>query len=132
MIGFHELHGAQSESCQPIALGFEAGAETYVETQSRPSIAEGIAVSHPIRSRAVLSAARESGGGIYAVSEDAISAAHAKLARTGLYVEPTTAAAPALLDELIGRGIIRDGEKVVVVLTGSGLKAGELIARMRD
>jgi threonine synthase len=126
------LYGAQSESCQPMALGFQAGTETFVETESKPSIAEGIAVSHPIRSREVLAAARESGGGIYAVSEAAISVAHAKLARSGLYVEPTTAAAGALLDQLIERGAIRPGERVVVILTGSGLKAGELISRMRE
>jgi threonine synthase len=126
------LYGAQSESCQPMALGFQAGAEVYLEAESRPSIAEGIAVSQPIRSREVLAAVRESEGGIYAVSEDAISDAHDKLARTGLYVEPTTAAAPALLDQLIARGTIRVGEKVVVILTGSGLKAGELIAHMRE
>jgi threonine synthase len=126
------LYGAQSESCQPMALGFQAGTETFVETESKPSIAEGIAVSHPIRSREVLAAARESGGGIYAVSEEEISIAHAKLARSGLYVEPTTAAAGALLDQLIERGNIRSGERVVVILTGSGLKAGELISRMRE
>jgi threonine synthase len=126
------LYGAQSESCQPMALGFQAGTETYVETESRPSIAEGIAVSHPIRSREVMAAARESGGGIYAVSEEAIGIAHAKLARSGLFVEPTTAAAGALLDQLIEQDTIRAGERVVVILTGSGLKAGELIARMRE
>jgi threonine synthase len=126
------LYGAQSESCQPMARGFQAGTDTYVETESKPSIAEGIAVSHPIRSREVLAAARESGGGIYAVSEEAIGIAHGKLARSGLYVEPTTAAAGALLDQLIEQGIVRAGERVVVILTGSGLKAGELIARMRE
>jgi len=126
------LYGAQSESCQPMALGFQAGAETYVEAESKASIAEGIAVSHPIRSREVLAAARESGGGVYAVSEAAIGLAHDKLARTGLYVEPTSAAAGALLDQLIEQGTLRVGECVVVILTGSGLKAGELIARMRE
>lgn len=126
------IYGAQSESCQPMARGFQAGAETYIEAESKPSIAEGIAVSHPIRSREVLAAARQSGGGIYAVSEEAIGVAHEKLARSGLYVEPTTAAAGALLDQLIDQGIIRAGERVVVILTGSGLKAGELISRMRE
>jgi threonine synthase len=126
------IYGAQSESCQPMARGFQAGAETFIETESKPSIAEGIAVSHPIRSREVLAAVRQSGGGVYAVSEEAIGVAHEKLARSGLYVEPTTAAAGALLDQLIDQGAIRAGERVVVILTGSGLKAGELISRMRE
>jgi len=33
---------------------------------------------------------------------------------------------------LLSDGTIRDGERVVVILTGSGLKAGDLIARMRE
>jgi threonine synthase len=112
--------------------GVQGGADTYVSVPSKPSIAEGIAVSHPIRSRELLAAVRETGGGVYAVSEEAIAAAHERLSRTGLYVEPTTAAAPALLDQLLSDGTLRDGERVVVILTGSGLKAGDLIARMRE
>jgi threonine synthase len=91
-----------------------------------------IAVSKPVRSRELLAAVRESKGGIYAVSEAAIAEAHERLSRTGLYVEPTTAAAPALLDQLLANGTIAKGENVVVILTGSGLKAGELISRMRE
>lgn len=126
------LYGAQSEACQPVAKAFEAGADTFLEAESLPSIAEGIAVSRPIRSRELLAAARESGGGIHAVSEEAIASAHDRLSHTGLYVEPTTAAAPALLDQLLAEGKIKAGENVVVILTGSGLKAGELIGKMRE
>jgi threonine synthase len=126
------LYGAQSEACQPVAKAFEAGAGVFVETESMPSIAEGIAVSKPIRSRELLAAVRKSKGGIYAVSEAAIAEAHERLSRTGLYVEPTTAAAPALLDQLLANGTIAKGENVVVILTGSGLKAGDLISRMRE
>ena len=66
-----------------------------------------------------------------AVTEDGIARAHALLARRGLYVEPTSAAAAALLDQLVERRDVQAHERVVVILTGSGLKAGELIARMR-
>jgi threonine synthase len=126
------LYGAQSESCAPMARAFETGAETYVEVETHASIAEGIAVSRPVRSRALLAGVRESGGAIRAVSEASIAAAHGRLARSGLYVEPTAAAAAALLERLIEEGAIRAGDKVVVILTGSGLKAGDLIARMLE
>ena len=62
--------------------------------------------------------------------EASIAVAHDELARSGLYVEPTSATAAALLERLIGDGTIGGTDKVVVILTGSGLKAGELIARM--
>jgi threonine synthase len=125
------LYGGQSENCQPNARAFETGAETFVEVETKPSIAEGIAVSRPVRSRELLAGVRESRGGIHAVSEAAIAAAQDQLARQGLYVEPTSATAAALLDRLIREGRIRAGEHVVVILTGSGLKAGELLTKMR-
>jgi len=124
------LYGAQSQSCEPLARGFAAGAETYLQVESRASLAEGIAVSEPIRAPALLRAARETGGGIYSVTERAIGVAQQRLARQGLYVEPTSATAAALLEELLARGAVRSGETIAVILTGSGLKAGELIAQL--
>jgi threonine synthase len=126
------LYGAQSENCAPLARAFEASAQDYVPIESKPSIAEGIAVTKPVRSPELLRSIRESGGGIYAVPEDAIARAHDKLARRGFYIEPTTATAAALLDKLIREGVIKPSDKVVVILTGSGLKAGDLISRLHE
>ncbi|MBI3067460.1 MAG: pyridoxal-phosphate dependent enzyme [Betaproteobacteria bacterium] len=67
-----------------------------------------------------------------AVSEDEIVTALAALAKKGLYVEPTSAAAAAGLTRLIERGAIRDGESTVLVLTGSGLKASEKIGELLE
>jgi threonine synthase len=80
--------------------------------------------------REVLAAVRESGGTIVAVSEAEIGAALAGLARKGLYVEPTSAAAAAGLSQLIANGEVRAGERTVLVLTGSGLKAGDRIGAL--
>jgi threonine synthase len=126
------LYGAQSESCAPLAQAFAINAPRYVEIDSRPTIAEGIAVSRPVRSEALLHAVRQTGGGLYAVSEEEIASAHDKVARRGFYVEPTTASAVALLDKLLMKGEFGANERVVVLLTGSGLKAGELVARIRE
>jgi threonine synthase len=126
------LYGAQSVNCQPLALAFSRGSDTYAEVEPSPSIAEGIAVSRPVRSREVLAGVRESGGAVIAVTEEEIAQAHALLAKRGLYVEPTSAAAAALLDRLIESRDILPHEKAVVILTGSGLKAGELIGKMGE
>jgi threonine synthase len=70
---------------------------------------------------------------VVAASEDEIGAATLALARQGLFVEPTSAAAAAGLTKLIDASAIRPSERVVVVLTGSGLKAvtriGDLLER---
>ena len=124
------LYGAQSESCEPIAKAFAAGAETFVPIESRPTIAEGIAVSRPVRSRELLAAVRETSGAVRSVPEEAIADAHLRLARRGIYVEPTTATTVALLDKLLEEGEVRPHERIVVILTGSGLKAGDLISKL--
>jgi threonine synthase len=61
------------------------------------------------------------------VDDEAIVAATLALARTGLYVEPTCAQALPALQSLIAEGRILRGETTVMVLTGSGLKAGPRI-----
>jgi threonine synthase len=101
-----------------------------VPTEIKPTVAEGIASSKPTRVREVLRAVRDSGGSIVAVSEDEIGAALAKLARQGLYVEPTSAAAAAGLSQLVASGAITPQQTTVLVLTGSGLKAGSRIGEI--
>jgi threonine synthase len=65
---------------------------------------------------------RAAGGRALAVSEEEIQEAQAELAQSGLYVEPTAALGPAGLRRLLVAGFFREGETVVVPLTGSGLK----------
>jgi threonine synthase len=47
-----------------------------------------------------------------------------------LYVEPTSAAAAAGLSRLVAAAAIGANERTVLVLTGSGLKAGERIGEL--
>jgi threonine synthase len=121
------IFGVQAANCAPYFNAYAAGGEALVATEVRPTIAEGIASSKPTRVREVLRAVRSTGGAIVAVSEGEIGAALGKLARGGLYVEPTSAAAAAGLSQLIASGAIAPEQCTVLVLTGSGLKASERI-----
>ena len=78
----------------------------------------------------MLRAVRESGGTIVAVEEAEIVQALRDLARRGLYVEPTAAAAAAGLTRLLASGVIRAQERSVLVLTGSGLKASATVGEL--
>ena len=64
------------------------------------------------------------------MTEEEIVAAVRDLASTGLYAEPTSAAAAAAYSRLLTTGIIKPDEKTVVVLTGSGLKATQRIGEL--
>jgi len=124
------LFGVQAANCAPYYEAYKAGVDHLVPTAITATVAEGIASSKPTRVREVLAAVRDSGGSIAAVTEEEIVAALGALARMGLYVEPTSAAAAAGLSQLLRGGAIRRNETTVLVLTGSGLKASERIGQL--
>ena len=65
-----------------------------------------------------------------AIPEAGIVAALKRLARTGLFVEPTSASAAAAIDELVLRGAIAPAERTVVIVTGTGIKAASLMTEL--
>jgi threonine synthase len=122
------IFAVQPAHCGPIAAAFLAGTDAEVETPIQPTVAEGTAIAKPIRRREVIAALRDSRGGAVLVSEDSIEASLFDLARTGVYVEPTSAQAVAGLATLLAQGTIGPDETTVLVMTGSGLKATGRIA----
>jgi threonine synthase len=124
------LFASQPLNCSPLDASFIAGLDTPVQREVRKTMAEGTAIKHPLRLRQMLAAIRETGGRTVAVPEEGIVAALKRLAMTGLFPEPTSASAAAALDELGRCGAIRSGERTVVVITGTGIKASALIAEI--
>ncbi len=138
-IGFRELlaaglvervpaiHGVQARRAAPYLAAWEAGSAAPVPIDAQPSIADGITSAKPVRLTEVMAACRESGGGLLGVTEPEIIAAMRALHRSGYFVEPTTAAGAAGLTQLLASGRIGAAESVVLVLTGTGLKAVDAI-----
>jgi threonine synthase len=122
------LFAVQPANCGPIAASFLAGTDAEVATPIEPTIAEGTGIAKPIRRREVIAALRDTLGGAVLVSEASIEAALFDLARTGVYVEPTSAQVAAGFARLLAEGKIGPDETTVLVMTGSGLKATARIA----
>lgn len=122
--------GVQPQRCAPLVAAFEAGAERALPGGWGRTVAEGARIERPVRDVEVLEAVRATGGALLAVAEEEIAAALRELLARGLYVEPTSALAAAGVAELRRRGELSTGEAVVVVLTGSGLKAVAAIAEL--
>jgi threonine synthase len=122
------LFVAQPLNCSPIDASFRAGVDTPVPREVHKTIAEGTAIKHPMRLREIIAALRESGGGTVALKEHEIVAALRRLARQGLFAEPTSASGAAALDKLAMAGAIKPAETTVVILTGTGLKAAATVA----
>lgn len=124
------LFVAQPLNCSPIDASFRAGVETPVERVVEKTIAEGTAIRLPLRLREIIRALRETGGGTVALTEDEIVDALRRLARIGLFAEPTCASAAAALDKLLASGEITAAETTVVIVTGTGLKAASTVAEL--
>lgn len=122
------LFVAQPLNCSPIDASFRAGVDTAVVRDVHKTIAEGTAIKSPMRLREIIGALRKSKGSTVALTEDEIVAALRRLARNGMFVEPTSASAAAGLDRLAQEGLIKQNESTVVVLSGSGLKAASAVA----
>jgi threonine synthase len=128
------LIAVQSSAFDAISDAVSRGlAEPTSRSSGQATIAEGIATELPVRGRQLLDAIRSSGGTAITVSDPEITDAALQLASSGIYVEATGAVGLAGLLKLRGQGehnIV--GDAPVVILTGSGLKSGRLLADLRD
>ena len=119
----------QADGCQPLVQAFEGGRETSTFFQGASTIASGIRVPKALGDALVLRAVRETEGTAIAVSDQEILQAQRDTARQeGLWICPEGAAAVAAAARLRAQGFIRQGERVVVLNTGTGLKYPELVA----
>lgn len=116
------LYSAQPEFLAPIYQAFNQGLDDIPEaTPNQKSVAEGLAIVKPVRSKRLLQALRESDGGAVTVTEGEIMHAYKSLALKGIFAEPSSAVAAAAVSEV--RKSLDGNAKIVVALTGSGLKS---------
>ena len=114
------LHAVQAKNVMPITAAFQ-GLPDAPPVES--TVAGGIAVGTPARLEEIVAAIKATEGTATAVEEADILAWRNTLARTeGVYGEPTSAAAFAGLAQLVEQGIIQPDERVLVPITGFGLK----------
>ncbi len=128
------LHVAQATACMPIVDAFERGLERTAPVATRTTVAGGISIARPSRGRVILRTLRESGGSAAAVSDDDILTYQRLLASLeGIFCEPTSAAAFAALPALLHLGAIRPQDRVLVAITGIGLKDPDaILSRVKD
>jgi threonine synthase len=122
------LFAAQPFNCSPLDASFKAGVDQPVPRAVKKTIAEGTAIAHPLRLREMIQALNETSGETVAVSEEEIVAALKRLARLGLFAEPTSAGAAAALAKLIEQKVISARERTVVLISGTGIKTASAIA----
>ncbi len=117
------LIAVQPAGSSAIVQALEEGADTIIAVPEAASVADSLVVRAPRNALLCLKRIRESGGGGVAVSDEAILAAIPELARhTGVFAEPAAAAALAGLHEALAQRLLDADERIVLLVTGTGLK----------
>jgi threonine synthase len=116
------FHGAQAQGCSPVATAFAEGWEVC-KPQRPETIAKSLAIGDPADGPYAVEHARRTGGGVDAVTDQEIREGIKLLAETtGIFTETAGGVTVGVLRKLAERGELRDGERVVVYITGEGLK----------
>ncbi|KOX89040.1 Threonine synthase [Thermus aquaticus] len=126
-MGYKAYFAAGRASRLPRMLGFQAaGAAPLVlgrPVEKPETIATAIRIGNPASWEGAIRAKEESGGLIEAVTDEEILEAYRYLAREeGVFVEPASAASLAGVWRLLREGRLEEGTRVVLTLTGHGLK----------
>lgn len=116
------LIAVQAEGSPAIVRALEG--DGVVRPYPAQTLADGISVGLPRNGAMAVRSIRTSGGFGITVSDEEILAAEKELARyTGVFAEPSGAASYAGLLRLLEEGRIAKDERVVMLVTGSGLKS---------
>jgi threonine synthase len=114
------LLAVQAAGAAPFARGFETGKRETVE--SPETVATAIRIGAPASWDRAMRAIRETNGHVTAVSDEQIMEAKREIDAAGVGCEPASAASVAGVRQMVSRGIVKETDRVVAVLTGHLLK----------
>lgn len=119
-------YGAQAEGCAPVASALAEGRKV---TPVRPSsVARSLAIGNPADGELAVETARRTGGDIHVTAEDEVGVNMALLAETtGVFGETAAGVTLGALREAVRRGQVGERDRVVLLVTGDGLKTPDPI-----
>lgn len=120
------IYGGQAEGCAPVAHAF---ADERPVSPVRPAtIAHSLAIGAPADGDLAIATARVSGGAVYAVPESDVGPNMSLLAgTTGVFGETAAGVTVGALRAAAAAGEIGENDRVVVLVTGTGLKTPSVV-----
>lgn len=113
----------QCAASTPLLRAFEAGASDVTSEPPGRTIATGLNVARSVGHKNVLAIVRKTSGAVVGVDDDRIAAAIARGWREHRFAwSPEGAATIAAIPEIVDRGLVRPGDRVVLVNTASAEK----------
>ena len=125
------LVSVQAEGCQPVATAFRDGGR--VQPVRPHTVARSLAIGNPADGDFAVSTAHATGGAIYAVAEDDVGENLALLATTtGVFGETAAGVTLGALRAAVAAGELDSTSRVVLLVTGDGLKTPGPVAHTFD
>jgi threonine synthase len=120
------IYGGQAEGCAPVAHAFAA--DRPVSPVRPATVAHSLAIGAPADGDLAIATAHASGGAIYAVPEADVGANMSLLAGTsGVFGETAAGVTLGALRAAVATGEIGEHDRVVALVTGSGLKTPQVV-----
>jgi threonine synthase len=122
------LIGGQAAGCSPVATAFADGAA--VRPVRPATVARSLAIGNPADGDLAVATAIATGGAIHAVAEDAVGESMGLLAETtGVFGETAAGVTLGALREAVAAGQVGPDDRVVLLVTGDGLKTPGPVAQ---
>ncbi len=123
------FNGAQAEGCNPVAEAWSEERD-FCKPKKPNTIAKSLAIGDPADGPYALDLAKQTGGSIESVNDDEVIEGIKLLAETtGIFTETAGGVTTASLAKLAQEGAIDRSERVVLYITGEGLKT---LSSIRD
>ncbi|MGQ9491118.1 MAG: threonine synthase [Anaerolineae bacterium] len=126
------LAAAQAARANPLYLAYRRGFDRLEPVTAGATAASAIRIGNPVSYEKAVQALRAFDGVVEQATEDELAEAAALADRAGLYACPHTGVALAVTGKLARQGVIRPGQRVVVISTAHGLKFSEFKVGYHD
>lgn len=126
--GLPKMIGVQPEGCAPIAKTLAQNRSEPIKITKPFTRALAVLVANPLQGELAIKAVKESKGLTLTVSDSRIFTAERQIAKLeGMFAEPASSATIAALKKLVKNSKISKNDRVVCLITGSGLKATDVL-----
>jgi threonine synthase len=113
---------AQAAAANPLYLAYTRGFDRLEPLWARPTLATAIRIGNPVSYDRAVRTLQRFDGLVEQASEDELAEAAASADLSGMFTDPHTGVALAVLEKLVKRGMIRPDQRTVVISTANGLK----------
>ena len=113
---------AQAERANPLYLAYVRGFDRLEPVYARQTLATAIRIGNPVSYERAVRTLLRFDGVVEQATEDELANAAARADLTGMFNDPHTGVALAVLEKLVRARVIEGSQRVVVISTANGLK----------